>query len=252
MKTVKMVLLLSLLLSLFCSSPQSKQKRVLIYTKNGEGYVHKNIESSVNALKKICDLNNIAYDVSDDPSLYAGKNLEQYDALIFTNTNNEAFDTDEQRAVFKQYIRSGGGFVGIHSACGSERKWDWFAAMIGGRFVRHPKSQDFDLKVYNRDFPATAHLDSVWHWKNDECYYLDHLNPEMNILLAADLTTVEDPKREEYPGTIFGDLFPISWYHTFEGGRVFYTALGHRNDHYEDAPFIKHLQGGILWAIGLK
>ncbi len=234
------------------SSAFTKSKtHVLIYTRNetGEGmYIHDNIEASVKALQKICQAHDISSDVSDDPALFTPENLKQYDVLIFSNSNNKAFNTQAQRDAFQQYIQTGGQFMGIHSACASERDWPWFWAMVGGTFVRHPALQEFDIKVIDNDHPSTKHLDEVWKWE-DECYLLNHLNPDIKILLAADLTTITDDKLDEFPGDIFGDYFPLAWYHTFDGGRQFYTALGHKIEYYSDANFIKHLEGGLLWLL---
>jgi hypothetical protein len=107
----------------------------------------------------------------------------------------------------------------------------------------------FDIKVIDAGHPATEGFPAVWKWQ-DECYYLDHLNPDIHILLAADLRTIKDDKMTEYPGTTFGDYFPLAWSHQFDGGREFYTAMGHKIEHYSDPLFLKHLWGGIQWAIG--
>lgn len=236
---------------LFGVSMGLAKTNVLIYTKNeiGEGkYVHDNIAASVEALQKICEKNGIASRVSDDPVLFTPENLKNYDAIIFSNSNNKAFDTQDQRDAFQQYIQNGGGFMGIHSACASERDWPWFWAMVGGKFVRHPKLQEFDIKVIDGDHPSTKHLGPIWKWE-DECYLTDHLNPDIHVLLAADLTTVVDDQLDEYPGKVFGDLFPLAWCHEFDGGREFYTALGHKIEYYSDPAFIKHLEGGLLWVL---
>lgn len=249
MKTVFTIIFTALIM---LSSVFAKSKtHVLIYTKNetGEGmYIHDNIEASVKALQKICQAHDITSDVSDDPALFTPDNLKQYDVLIFSNSNNKAFDNQAQRDAFQQYIQNGGRFMGIHSACASERDWPWFWAMVGGTFVRHPKLQEFDIKVIDGDHPSTQHLGDTWAWE-DECYLLHHLNPDIKVVLAADLTTIKDDKLDEFPGTMFGDYFPIAWYHTFDGGRQFYTALGHKIEYYQDENFIKHLEGGLLWLL---
>ncbi len=157
--------------------------------------------------------------------------LERCGAVVFANTNNEAFTDGKQREAFVRFIHSGGGFVGLHSATGSEREWPWFWALIGGKFRRHPPMQSFDIRVIDRRHPSTAHLGDPWKW-TDECYYMDHYNPDIRILLAADLTTVKDPERDTYPGVTFGDYSPLAWCHEFEGGRQFYTAMGHKIEHY--------------------
>jgi type 1 glutamine amidotransferase len=226
-------------------------KKVLIYTKNGEGFVHDNIPQSVEALKALCEAKEISYTVSDDPGIFDANFSEEFDGVIFSNTNNEAFDNEDQRKVFKDFIQNGGGFVGIHSACGSERDWPWFWAMVGGKFVRHPPFQPFDIKIINKDHSSTDFLPDPWKWE-DECYFINHLNPDINVLLAVDLKTIEDEEMEKYPGDTFGDLFPLAWYHEYDGGREFFTALGHDPEHYKDESFRKHLTAGILWALDLQ
>jgi uncharacterized protein len=225
-------------------------QKVLIYTKNGEGYVHKNIPASVKCLEKICRDNGWEYESTDDASVFTAENISRFSVLIFSNTNNETFDTPEQKQVFKDYINSGGGFAGIHSACGSERKWPWFWANLGGKFAWHPKYQPFDILVIDQNHPSTAHLDDVWKWQ-DECYLMDELNPRIRVLMAVDLKSIKiDAERlKEYPGRVFGDTFPLAWCQEFDGGRQWYTALGHDIEHYKDENFIRHLTGGIRWVM---
>ncbi|MBP8304324.1 MAG: ThuA domain-containing protein [Phycisphaerae bacterium] len=222
--------------------------RVLIYTKNGKGYVHDNIPASVDCLKEICAANGWTCEVSDSAAVFTAEKIQGFDVLVFSNTNNETFDSNDQRQVFQGYIRGGGGFVGIHSACGSERDWPWFWANLGGKFVRHPPLQRFDIKVIDPGHASTRFLPPVWKWE-DECYYMNHLNPDIRVLLAVDLTTIQDDQKKVYPGEVFGQVFPLCWYHEFDGGRQWYTALGHQIGHYKDENFKKHLAAGIAWAM---
>ncbi|MGI8908186.1 MAG: ThuA domain-containing protein [Candidatus Sumerlaeaceae bacterium] len=232
-------------------APETKRK-VLVYTRNhvtnGKGFVHDNIAESVAAVKEIGAENGFDSDVSDDPNVFTEQNLKQYAAIVFSNSNNEAFETVAQRDAFRRYIRAGGGFVGIHSASGSEREWPWFWSLLGGKFRRHPKLQPFEVRVVDADHPATKDLPTTFTW-TDECYYLDNLNNNIKPLLVTDPSTLEDPKLAEYPGTLFGNAMPIAWYHEFEGGRSFYTALGHKKEHYQDPFLVKQIAGGILWAM---
>lgn len=236
----------------FFSDPNTKsiapEHRTLIYTKNGTGYIHDNIDASIEALTEICAELGLATDITADPAIFTDENLQLYQVLIFSNTNNETFDNDAQKLAFQRYIQAGGGFVGIHSASGSERQWPWFWKMLGGKFRRHPPLQSFTIKVIDSQHPATKPLGDSWQWE-DECYYLDHLNPDVHVLLAADLRTVEDEQQAEYPGVVFGDYFPLSWCHQFDGGREFYTALGHKIEYYSKPDYRAHLAGGIRWVI---
>ncbi len=225
------------------------ERRVLVYTKNGKGYVHDNIAASVAAIKQLGATNNFAVDVSDDPAVFTDQNLKQYKALVFDNVNNNIFDNEEQKSVFQHYIRAGGGFVGIHSACGAMRDWPWFWELIGGKFLRHPKLQTFTVKVKDAKDISTAHLPATFQW-TDEFYFLEHMPKGRHILLAGDLTTLNDPAKEKYPGKAFGDEFPLAWRREFEGARTWYTALGHKPEHYSDPKLTQHILGGILWAMG--
>ncbi|TKG97097.1 ThuA domain-containing protein [Puteibacter caeruleilacunae] len=242
---MRLLVALLLLCTITCTAKRNNQK-VLIFTENGKGFVHKNIAAATKALTDICEKDGFKVEVSDD-SGYLTENIDKYDLLIFNNTNNEVFDNDQQRDIFKHYIQNGGGFVGVHIACGTERNWPWFNAMIGGRFVRHPKRQKFDIHMIDQNHQSTKHLPKIWQWE-DECYFMDNLNPDINVLFAADLTTVTDDKMKDFPGNIFGTYFPLAWYHKYDGGVQWYTALGHTNEHYDDPLFREHLRQGILWV----
>ena len=243
-------LCLALVVLLAAVSPGvAEERRVLVYTKNGKGYVHDNIPASVAAIKKLGAENNFVVDVSDDPAVFTEQNLKRYKGLIFDNANNEVFDNEEQKAAFQRYIRAGGGFVGIHSASGAERNWPWFWELLGGKFLRHPKLQTFTVKVKDPQDLSTVKLPASFQW-TDEFYFLDHMPDGLHVLLAGDLTTLDDPAKETYPGKKFGDEFPLAWRHEFDGGRAWYTALGHKPEHYSDPKLTQHILGGILWAMG--
>jgi type 1 glutamine amidotransferase len=228
------------------------ERRVLVYTKNqvGKGfYVHDNIPASVAALKKLGTEKNLIVDAPDSPSDFTDQNLKRYRVVVFDNTNNEVFDNEDQKAAFQRYIRAGGGFVGIHSATGTMRQWPWFWSLVGGKFSRHAKLQPFTVRVKDPKDISTAHLPATFEW-TDEFYYVDNIPEGLHVLLAGDLTTLNDPGKEKYPGKKFGDEFPLAWRHEFDGGRAWYTALGHKPEHYSDPKLTRHLLGGILWAMG--
>jgi uncharacterized protein len=239
--------------SLTGSSAMSRgpERKVLVYTRNGKGYVHDNIPSSVAAIQKMGAENGFGVDVTDDPVFFTDATLKQYRALVFANTNNEAFHNDAERDAFKRYIEAGGGFVGIHSASGSERDWPYFWSALGGKFVRHPKMQTFEVRVKDPNSPVTRRLPATFAW-TDECYYVDHVNPDIHPLLVTDPAKIVDPQKAMYPGDRFGDSLPLAWYHEFDGGREFYTALGHNKADYSNPILYDHILGGILWAMGGK
>jgi len=232
-------------LSLLAADP-----RVLVYQKNGKGFVHDNLAASAAAIRELGRANHFGVEVTSDPAVFTDARLAPFQALIFANSNNEAFANEDQRAAFQRFIRRGGGFVGIHSSTGSERNWPYFQQLQGAKFLRHPPLQPFTIAVLNRSHPATAHLGATWSW-TDECYLFTNLNPAITVLLAADLTTVKDPKRDASPGEQVRGVYPLAWCHDFEGARVFYTALGHKIAYYDDPTYRQHLLGGIRWVLKL-
>lgn len=225
--------------------------KVLLYTRNGltldgkKGYVHDNIPHSIAAIREMGVENGFAVDVSENPQDFTRENLRRYRALVFSNTNNQIFDSEEQQAALRDYVRSGGGVAGIHSVCGSMRNWPWFWALIGGSFVRHPKLQEFTVHVVDRRHPSTRFLGETWR-VTDEFYFLRDMPQGLRWLLEGDLTTLNDPKKPEG-----ATRHPLAWYHEFEGGRCWYTSLGHRKEVYQDPTFRRHILGGILWAMGV-
>ncbi|HBY58355.1 MAG TPA: hypothetical protein DEH78_00945 [Solibacterales bacterium] len=223
---------------------------VLVYTRNGVGYVHDNIADSVAALRKLGAEAGFAVEWSEDPEIFSDERLKPFRAIVFSNSNNEAFLKDSQRDAFMRYVQRGGGYVGIHSATGSERGWDWYRMLAGGRFVYHPKIQTFLIRVKDTGHPATRGLPAKFEW-SDECYYHDPMNPGIAPLFVTDPTKLDDPKRSGFPFLPpFGDSLPLAWTLRYDGGRTFYTALGHKKEHYRDPLFLRHLLGGILWAMG--
>lgn len=228
--------------------------KVLIYTRNhvtnGKGFVHDNIETSVTALKEICAEKGITCDASDQPAVFTAENLKQYKALIFSNSNNEAFSDAAQSKAFVEFVENGGGFVGIHSASGSERSNPDFKRVIGGRFVWHTANQKFTVVVADKKHPSTMALPERWEWK-DEGYLCD-LEPNLHVLLEMDATTVASPKRDAWKLKFEGDRYPLAWCQTVGKGRSFYTAVGHDKEAYADPLFRKHLQGAILWALRMN
>ncbi|HCN84075.1 MAG TPA: ThuA domain-containing protein [Sphingobacteriaceae bacterium] len=222
-----------------------KKVNVLVYTKNGKGYVHDNIPSAVACIQRLGKQNGFGVVVSDNPADFNDANLKKYNALIFTSTNNDVFDSDEQKVALMRYIQAGGGFVGIHSVTGTERHWQWFKRLVGGTFVRHAKHQPFREIIIDTTNASTSFLPRHWD-VNDECYFATDINPDIHVLTLHDLATVTDENKP----TTYGTVFPSTWCQEFDGGREWYTALGHDKETYSDPVFERFIMGGIQWVIG--
>lgn len=248
------LLYLVALLSIFSVENVQAQKikwnkvKILFYTKNGQGYVHDNIANSVVAIQALSKQHGFSVDVSDDPSKFTDENLKQYDALVFSNTNNDVFDTDAQRVAFMRYIQAGGNFVGLHSASGTERKWRWFKDLLGGTFFWHEPGQGFTVNVLDSKNPSLAHLGTKWVREKDEFYFIKELGVNLNVLAVNDHATIQKPGGKALD--TFGTVFPSVWWHEYDGGRAFYTSIGHEKGDYLKEELQKHILGSIEWAIG--
>jgi uncharacterized protein len=230
-----------------------KKINVLVYTKNGKGYVHENIPEAVACLQNLGKTHGFGVTVTDTAIVFAKENLEKYNLVIFTNTNNDVFDTDQQRLAFRQYIEAGGGMVGIHSVLGTERNWTWFKQMLGGTFAWHPHFQKYQIKVLDPKHASVEGLPLVWE-KEDECYFAKEMYPGVHPFLAHDVHTLvpsdekEDAKIKENKGS-FGDIYPAAWHHFYDGGVSWITTLGHDKKDYKDPIYVKHLFQGIRFVV---
>ncbi len=209
-----------------------KGSRVLVYTKNGKGYVHDNIASAVACVKELGAVNGFTVDVADTSTVFTEENLKKYTMLIFTSTNNDVFATDAQRVAFRRYIEAGGGFVGVHSVTGTERNWTWFKQMLGETFSWHAKFQKFSVKKLDGTHPSMEGVPAVWE-REDECYFGKELYPGIKVLMMHDLSTLNTAKEKAQDTLIqknlgsYKDFYPAVWYQPFQGGNVWVTTLGH-------------------------
>ena len=229
-----------------------KKVKVLVYTKNGKGYVHDNIPSAVAAIQKLGKQYGFKVDTANDASVMTKDNLKQYTMLIFPSTNNDVFDTDAQRLAFRHYIEGGGGFIGIHSVTGTERNWKWFKMMIGGTFAWHAKFQKFTVRVIDPTHPSMHGLPKVWE-KEDEFYFAKELYPGTKTVLVNDITTLNTTDTIQRnlilknAGT-FSELYPAAWTNDFDGGYSWFTTLGHHKKDYSDPVYVQHILQGIRYV----
>jgi len=236
---MKHKLLILTVLIAFASSAFARQK-VLIFSKTA-GFHHASIAVGIPAIIKLGRENNFDVDTTTDATKFTYDNLKQYAAVIFLSTTGDVLN-DAQQAEFEKYIRAGGGFVGVHSATDTEYNWPWYGNLVGAYFRNHPDhQQEAVLHIVDPNFPATKGLPAEWK-RLDEWYNFKWIAPNLHILITIDEKT--------YTGGNNGDNHPMSWYHAYDGGRAFYTALGHTDASYSDPLYLGHLLGGIEYAMG--
>lgn len=239
-KYIWLALITFAVLVISCSKKRSGKPRVLVFTKTA-GFVHASIPKGIAAIQKLGTENGFDVDTTSDAAYFNEDSLKKYATVIFLSTTGNVLD-NRQEIAFERYIQAGGGYVGIHAATDTEYDWGWYGRLVGAYFLSHPKPQQAKFIIKDKEFAATSFFkDTVWQ-HTDELYNFKKLNPDVKVIMTIDEST--------YEGGANGAVHPMSWYHDYDGGRAFYTALGHVDECYTDEIFLKHLYGGIQYAIG--
>jgi type 1 glutamine amidotransferase len=220
--------------------------RVLVFS-HSTGYRHASIEPGVTAIKALGARDGFDVDASEDPDIFAPDRLAPYRAIVFisnsTNGKDQASEwfVGARRDALMGFVHRGGGVVGIHAASDSHYFWPWYGAMIGAYFDHHPPGTPTGkIEIVDRRNPATRNLPRE-ATRVDEWYHFKTFDPaKVHALIMFEPASIGE--------TIAP--YPISWCHAFEGGRVFYTAMGHTPESYQEKFFLDHIAGGIRWALG--
>ncbi|HET8828620.1 MAG TPA: ThuA domain-containing protein, partial [Pelobium sp.] len=145
--------------------------------------------------------------------------------------------------ILREYLARGNGYVGIHAASDTEMSWPWYNDMVGAVFSNHPKVQPAKLKTtklyssfFRNDFKERTTTDEWYNFK-------EPVKPYVNVLTYLD--------ESSYTGGKMNGDHPFTWFHHFDGGRVFYTGLGHVDAQYEDENFLSEITTAVKWAGGL-
>ena len=235
-----------LLLAACTSSAQTPAPRVLLFS-HSTGFRHASIAPGIAALKAMGVREVMTIVASEDPDIFSAEELSGFDAIILLSTTTDSKDPASEflagarGAALQGFVHDGGGIVAIHAAADSHYHWPWYGRMIGGHFERHPAgTPKGKLTVIDPAHRSTAGLPASIE-RVDEWYYFADYNPEAHLLITLDPASIGE--EDVNPN-------PISWAHEFEGGRVFYTAMGHTDESYADPYVLDHIAGGLRWAIG--
>ena len=240
---ITLFLLGALFILAFPACDEPEETGLLVFSKT-EGFRHASIEAGQEALKKMAEEKGMTIEVTEDANVFNQKDLGKYRAVVFLNTTGNVLDPEQQDA-FERYIQAGGGYVGIHSATDTEYEWPWYGELAGARFLDHPMDpsnvQTGRLRVTDTTNWATAMMPAEFDW-TDEFYNFRNISDAIQPVLTIDEST--------YVGGKNPDFHPMSWYHEFDGGRAFYTALGHTEEAFSDQMFLDHLYAGIHYVSG--
>lgn len=264
------------------STVQAAPKKVLVVTTT-TGFRHSSIETAEKVLAQLAQESGaftVEYArVSPNAPEYKGDNgkqdkakyeaaikevlaqkmsaeaLQQYDAVIFANTTGDLPLPNKQ--AFLDWIRSGKGFVGMHSAADTFRghqPLDPYVEMLGAEFKAHGPQVEVDAINQDKECPICRHLPESWK-VFDEIYQFNGFDRSK----VHGLLTLDKHPNNKTPGD-----YPVAWCKEYGKGRVFYTSLGHREDVWDPnwpdrknpkevaEAYQKHILNGIKWALGLE
>ncbi len=230
-------------LSFLQSCENSDKIKLLVFSKT-DGFRHESIESGIAALQQLAAEKGFEVDFTEDADQFKEKVLQNYQAVIFLNTTGDILNEKQQEA-FERFIQAGGGYLGIHSATDTEYEWPWYGKLAGAYFLDHPSEpsnvQTGKLIVTEKNHWATTGMPDEFEW-TDEFYNFKDISDNIHMVLTIDESTYIGGKNPDY--------HPMSWYQEFDGGRSFYTALGHTKEAFTDAMYINHLWAGIQYVVG--
>lgn len=235
---------LVLALCLLAATAFAQSKRIL-YVTHSAGFKHGSIPHSVDVLKELAASSGKLEIVNtEDVSQLTAMNLRNFDAVIFY-TSGELPISDQQKSDLAEFIRSGKGFGGVHSATDTFYQWPEYANIIGGWFDGHPWTQEVRIKVNEASNPIVSHLMRGFTIR-DEIYQIRNFaQGKANVLLSLDTSSVD----LNAPG-VHSSEFPLVWTLPYGQGRVFYSAFGHFDDVWDNVGIRRMLLNGMLWITG--
>lgn len=227
-------------------TPAAGQTARVLYLTQSAAFAHPVLPHSEAVFTRIAKASGLEVTVSRDASTLTAAALAEYDAVVFFTTGELPLDA-AQKAALLAWVRGGGGFVGVHSATDTFYEWPEYLGLIGGYFDGHPWHQEVTVRVEDREHPATRHLGASFRIHDEIYQHRDWSRGNVDVLLSLDTRSVD----MNAPGIRRADGdFALAWTRQEGAGRVFYTALGHRPEVWNDPRFQTHLLQGVAWAAG--
>jgi type 1 glutamine amidotransferase len=217
--------------------------RVLVFSKT-TGFRHDSIPDGIAAIQKLGQENGFAVDATEDATLFTDANLAKYQAIVFLSSTGDPLDQQAEKDAFQRYIEHGGGFAGVHAASDSGYTWPWYGALVGAYFKSHPAQQNATVDVQGQGAPSSSGLPARWT-RFDEWYNFRSNPRSVGVRVLA---TLDESSYAVGPDAM-GD-HPITWCHAYDGGRAWYTGMGHTKASFTEPLFLSQLLGGIEMAAG--
>jgi type 1 glutamine amidotransferase len=222
-------------------------RKVLIFWRC-EGFFHGDGIAAGNKAFELMGEKTGAYTTvtSDDLSMFDPDKLNEFDAVIFNNTTNLAFENPVHRQALLNFVNSGKGIVGTHSSVDNFYKWPEGAAMMGALFAGHPWGEA-PVKLDDPQHPLLKVFAGKGFWVRDEMYKMrePYSRDKLRVLLSFDMSKLpaDAPTREDKDNA-------IAWIQEIGKGHVFYCSLGHNRHIFWDPALLQFYLDGIQYALG--
>jgi type 1 glutamine amidotransferase len=217
---------------------------VLVLTKTA-GFRHTSIEPAAAAL--VAGLGAAGIDVVVDPDTahVTDQGLAPFDSVVMLSTTGDWLD-DAQQTALETWAAAGGGIAGIHAATDAEPAWPFLEELFGTRFAGHPAVQPATVVIEDPTHPATVRLPTRWTVTDEWYNFTRNPRDRVHVLATVDETT--------YAGGVMGPDHPIEWSRdpSAISGRMWYTAMGHRDELWADPVFTAHVVAGVAWTAGVS
>jgi type 1 glutamine amidotransferase len=236
--------LAALLLGIESVAAARPRGAILIYS-GTTGYRHESIPAGIQAITTIAKRRGLLVQASEDPSIFSRSSLKQFRAIVLLSCTTDPKDPSsewlvgDRRDALQDFVRHGGGVLAIHAAADSHYNWPWYGKLIGGHFARHPQGTPTGVVHLLGRIPLTAGLPSS-RQRADEWYYFDDYDPTSRLLVTLDPASIGE--KDVNPN-------PMAWVRTVDGGRVFYTAMGHTKESYSEPYFLRLVSNGLDWVL---
>ena len=217
---------------------------VLAFTE-AAGETHASSADGIDALRDVGSRHRFRVTVaSNSGGVFTESNLKRYRAVVFLNTAGDVLNAAEQTA-FENYFKDGGGFLGVHSAVVTEPDWAFMSELLGTRATGPAAALGgATIKVADRVHDASKSLPEYWQHEDEYYNFTANVRGIHHVLATVDETT--------YAGGTMGFDHPVAWCKDQQGGRSFYTALGHGRQSFRGGNFREHLAGAVAWTAGVS
>lgn len=240
---------------------------VLVFSKT-KGYRHASIPAGIKAIQELAASSrssspspSFSVHATEDAIVFNPSTLAQYRVIVFLQVSGEFLDNDIQLGALKGFVRDGGGIIGVHCAATGLPSSEWYAKLIGGVFLEHPEPQKGRVVVEDGKHPAAwaKEMAAVTRQPStemgpDEFEWFDEwYNFASNPRDQEGVRVLMSVRESSYQGGTMGtDHHPVAWCQELkQGGRSFYTALGHFDEAFADSSFMAQIRNAITWTSGL-